>query len=191
MKTITPYRKSQSKKSNGRLITYIGDNNTNGIIDYLEKQYGANIHDQGIITISASSTHDCCDEKPEQVINYNWSSYWRTKQDKPGEWWEINFKKMKVQINGYFIKTFEASSGCAHLKNWVIEGRNEGEDWKEIDRRENNFDLNGPSNKHYYSIPQMTKPYQYIRIKCIGKTHYNTYHLLLTNFEVYGIIHEN
>ena len=40
-----------------------------------------------------------------------------------------------------------------------MEGKNEGEEWKEIDRQENNYDLNGPSYQHYYSIPEITKPF--------------------------------
>ena len=40
----------------------------------------------------------------------------------------------------------------------------------------------------------MTKPYQFIRIKCLGKNHHggdNDYELVLTNFEIYGAIQEN
>ena len=96
-------------------------------------------------------------------------------------------------MNGYSIKTANASSNWHHLKKWVIKGKNEGEEWEEIDQQDNN-DLNGPNYQHYYSIPKMTKPYHFIRIKCLGKNHHGTdddYELLLTNFEIYGAIQEN
>ena len=90
-----------------------------------------------------------------------------------------------------------AEGGC-HLKNWVIECKNEGEEWKEIDRQDN-YDLKGPLNEHYYSIKEMTKPYQYIRIKIIGRDHYyshnkdykiDNYFLTLNQFEIFGEINE-
>ena len=88
------------------------------------------------------------------------------------------------------------NSGC-HLENWVIDGKNEGEEWKEIDRQDIN-DLNGPCFEHYYFIKEMTKPYQYIRIKIVGKYHYNynylqrgpSYNLTLNQFEIFGEIME-
>ena len=95
-------------------------------------------------------------------------------------------------MNGYSIKTFNFSAYSFHLKKWVIEGKNKGEEWEEIDQQDNN-DLNGRNYQHYYSIPKMTKPYQFIRIKCLGKNHGgkdNDYELLLTNFEIYGAIQE-
>ena len=60
-------------------------------------------------------------------------------------------KKMKFKINGYSLMTCSGPSVIWHLKNWVIEGKNEGEEWKEIDRQDN-FDLNGPNYEHYYSL---------------------------------------
>ena len=102
----------------------------------------------------------------------------------------------RVKMKGYSIKTHSGPSdvGC-HTKTWVVEGKNEGEEWEEIDRRDN-YDLNGPLQEHYYLNQEMTKPYQYFRIKSIGKDHYafsrnyGCYHLTLNQFEIYGEIYE-
>jgi len=69
------------------------------------------------------------------------------------------------------------------MKNWVIEGRKEGKEWKEIDRHDN-YDLNGYYYQHYYSISEKTEPFQLIRIKCIGKDHRS----FLNNLEIFGEI---
>ena len=43
----------------------------------------------------------------------------------------------------------------------------------------------------------MSEPYQYFRIKCIGKNHYGysknqeNYEFSMVNFEIYGEINEN
>ena len=50
-----------------------------------------------------------------------------------------------------------------------------------------------PSYQHYYSIPKMTEPFQFIQVKNLGKNHggdNSCYELLLNNFEIYGEIDE-
>jgi len=67
---------------------------------------------------------------PENTINYESDDYWHS-QNNQGEWWEINFKEMKVKMNGYSLQSV---NNINYLKNWVIEGKNEGVEWKEIER---------------------------------------------------------
>ena len=66
-----------------------------------------------------------------------------------------------------------------------------GEEWKEIDQQNNNY-LNGPNNQFNFSLPQITKPYQYIyiRINC-KETHNINYEFALSKLELYGIIKED
>ena len=174
-----------------RVIKHERGKNFQGIIKYLEDKSGMDIHEQGIVTINASSYI----ANMKNVIDYKHDDDWQSKNIQ-NSWWEINFRKIKVQINGYSIKTHSASSMSGnHLKNWVIEGKNEGEEWEEIDRQDNN-DLKGPLYEHYYSLKEMTKPYQYIRIKIIGKDHYyyshnkDYYFLYFNQFEIFGEINE-
>jgi hypothetical protein len=167
-------------------IEHKDGNNFDGIIMYLEKKFGNDIHQQGIICITASSNNS--HNKPEQVIDYNWHDVtgWYSNPKNPGEWWQINFKTMKVKMSGYSLKTFSGRKGSYHLKNWVIEGRNDEEEWEEIDRQDND-DLNGSFKQKYYSLQEKTKPYQYFRIKTLGKDHYGlTHYLSLLNVEIYG-----
>jgi len=166
----------QIENRKSTVIEYQGYN-SKGIIQYLEKKYGPN---HNIFSISASST--CSEESPDTVIKYESSTFWYS-NDNIGEWWEINFKNTRVRLTGYSLKIYHYSIGD-YLKNWVVEGRNEGEDWKEVDRQDNN-DLNHSSSQHYYPI-QISEPYQFIRIKIIGKNHNNNYILNLCGFEIFG-----
>ena len=186
LKVTNIKNEEKEKDKNFKLIEHKEGKNFDGIIKYLEDKYGEDIHEKGIITITASSS---CRNNPEQVINYKWLDYWRTNVNSKEHWWEINFKKMKVEMNGYSIKTCNSGSSC-HLKSWIIEGRNEGGKWKEIDHQDNN-DLNGFSYQHYYSIQEKIEPYQYIRIQRNGLNHGNDKELLLNNFEIYGKIKED
>ena len=171
-------------------INHTNGQNFNGIIKYLENKHGKNIHEEGIISISASSSDR---NKPEQVINYDWNDHWFSNKSQ-NNWLEIDFKNRKVKINGYSIKTYDNqdSMNC-HLKNWIIEGSKDRNKWIEIDKKENNYDLNGANFQHYFPISQTTDDFQYIRIRCIGINHSQdnafVYYLDFTNIEFFGEIH--
>ena len=154
---------------------------------YLEIKHGTNIHEQGIISITSSSTSW---NKPEQVIDYYWDNNWDSK-DLPNSWLEINFKELKVKINGYSLKSSYNPVGWNHLKNWVIEGSKDKNKWIIIDKKANDSNLNGPSYQNYFPLSKISDDFQYIRIRSIGKNHANYDFLIFTNFEVYGEIITN
>ena len=162
-------------------------NNFDGIIRYLEIKHGTNIHEQGIISITSSSTSNY---KPEQVIDYDWNNHWNSK-DTPNNWLEINFKELKVKINGYSLKSPSCGSNWHHLKNWVIEGSKDKNNWIIIDKKVNDSNLNRPPNQNYFPLSNISDDYQYIRIRSIGKNHANYDVLIITNFEIYGEIITN
>jgi len=166
----------------GRMIVHQNGKNFDGIIKYLQDKYGPDLQNQGIITISASSC--LYNSFHEKVIDYSWDDRYIS-SNRPGNWLEINFKQMKVKVTGYTLKTANYDN-YSHLKNWVIEGSLDKENWIEIDRQENNNVLNGANFQHYFSIPRITSPFQYIRIKSIGKTQNNLHYLSFTNIELFG-----
>ena len=177
-------------KDKGLEITHKSGNNFDGIFKYLENKYGENIIQQGIISIEASSNSYSGNSTygyPENLINYNWVHEFYS-ENVPNSWFEVNFKNNKVKINGYSLKSANYGQNSYHLKNWVIEGSNDRSTWTEIDRKENNYDLNGRNYQKYYPISQLTDEFQFIRIRNIGKNHANNNYLMLTNFEFYGEI---
>ena len=183
-------KEQKQKNETSIIINHEEGKNFEGIIKNLQKKFGPNLHEQGIISITASAPDRSCFNKPEQVIDYNWNNNWCS-PNTPNNWLEINFKQQKVKINGYSLKTYKYSLCANHLKNWVIEGSNDQNQWIEIDRKENNFDFNGSNYQHYFPITKSENVFQYIRIRNIGKTHNDQYWLVLTNIEFYGEIFNN
>jgi hypothetical protein len=53
-----------------------------------------------------------------------------------------DFKALRIAPTHYTIRTFNDGPSCGHLKSWAIEGSDDGASWTEINRRENNHDLN-------------------------------------------------
>ena len=77
------------------------------------------------------------------------------------------------------------------LKNWKIEGSNDGSNWREIDRQVNNYDLHGVNGQHYFPVDQPKGDFRYVKITSIGKSHRNSDFFEITNIEFFGIIKLN
>ena len=181
-------KEKTKEEKRGREIKHQNGENFQGILRYLQNKYGKTIHQKGIISISASSGGG-----PEIAIDYdnqNTNDRWCS-ANVPNSWLEIDFKKQKVKINGYSIKTMDSEPNeNDHLKNWVIEGSKDKNTWIEIDKQENNNYLNGPNYEHYFEISKTNEEFQYIRIRSIGKNHYNRNYLDFSRIEFYGEIFE-
>ena len=181
---------NEAEKQNSNIINieHIEGKNFEGIINYLEMKFGKDIHNQGIIAITTSSTY-AYSPPPNCVIDYSLSGCQWYSDNNTGNWLEINFKKYKVKINGYSLKTCHGgANGCYHLKNWVIEGSKDRSKWEEIDKQVNNNDLNGSHFQKYYSISKTIDEFQFIRIRSIGVNHNGSHFLHITNLEFYGAI---
>jgi hypothetical protein len=83
--------------------------------------------------------------------------------------------------------TYSYSPGpnYAHLKNWVTEGSADGKSWSEIDRRENNTDLNSSSAIKTFDICKVDT-FRMIQLRRIGVNHCGNDFLSFTAFELFG-----
>jgi hypothetical protein len=109
-----------------------------GIISYLTKKHGGNVHDKGIVTITSKSVDDryfrVKTVGPTRVADFTSGSYFASKND-PGQWVCWDFREMRVRPTHYTIQ-------AEYLKSWVVEGSLDGKSWTEIDRQTNNQDFN-------------------------------------------------
>jgi hypothetical protein len=105
-----------------------------GIISYLTRKHGGNVHDKGIITITSKSVYK---DKPKyaarNVADLYSDSYFFSKNE-PGQWILWDFREMRVRPTHYTIKSSD-------LKSWVVESSLDGEAWTEIDRKTDNEDV--------------------------------------------------
>jgi hypothetical protein len=85
-----------------------------------------NVHDSGVLEITASSVG-----RPE---GYSWFC----SENKPGQWICLDFKTIRIEPTHFMIRAGYEN----YLKSWAVEGSDDGASWTEIDRRENNSDIN-------------------------------------------------
>jgi hypothetical protein len=157
-----------------------------GMINYLTKGCGGNVHDRGTVTVTGNSPQ--YSNRLRQVVELEGDYYYLT-EDKSDQWICHDFHDMRVTPRGYSIRTNGDGNNGTHLRSWVIEGTTDSAvtGWTEIDRRENNSDLNGVTFHPCFPIIESSdESYRYIRLRMTGPTHANNHHLYILGFELFG-----
>lgn len=106
-------------------------------------------------------------------------------------WVCFDFKKMKIEISNYSIRSSDIKVGCHHIKNWVFEISDDGDKWTKIDEHSNYTELNGNlitktfevSQKHFARFCRLRNNGEYY-----GSNNNNS--LILNSIEFYGRLQE-
>jgi hypothetical protein len=179
----------ESKSSNDRLMTRCLSFQPSppllGIIAHLTSQFGGNVHDRGVVLITTNRT---ADDHPvyaaKNVADLGNDSFFHS-ANKSNQWICFDFKTMKIRPTHYSVRTHGGGPDFHHLKNWVIEGSADGTSWNEIDRHENNTDLNSSLAVKTFSVCKVDT-FRMIRLCQIGRNHGEQNYLIFTAFELFG-----
>jgi hypothetical protein len=127
--TTKPSPSAQPAKSPGKVEIPIQEaKSLDGIISYLTKKHGGNVHDKGIVTITSKSVRfDHWNHRPQNVADLTVDSTFYSGLG-PHQWICWNFGERRVRPSHYTIRALD-------LKSWLVEGSLDGTKWKEIDRR--------------------------------------------------------
>lgn len=163
------YIKSQKEESNENIKTFLHEEGKEfeGIMRYLSKTSGSNIHDNGTIQITTNSIHG--NNHPKNLVNYKTDNYYHSEDNKLATIC-FDFKNQPIQLTSYSIKS-NGNSGKNNydLKSWVIEVSNDGEKWEEIDRHDNDESLNGQDIIKTFDIQNPNKNfYRFIQLRQTG-----------------------
>ena len=172
---------------------YDASNPLGGIIDHLTRQYGGNVHDMGVVEVTASDVYDPIDH-PKNAADLGTDTIFHS-ENELNSWICYDFKKRSVTPTSYSVRTYGYYPGGNHLKSWVFEGSNDQNIWTILDRRDNNHDLNDEFALHNFSIsPVPTNSFRFLRLRLTGQDHYEShvlYYLIITSLEVFGTLYQN
>ena len=163
---------------------YENDYEFNGIIKYLTDKAGENIHDKGLIEISTNSLNPS--RPPQNLLDFNKNSFFEANENI--SWIIFDFKKMRVKLQKYQIKSVGAGVDQYHLKNWLIEVSNDRNNWKIVDKQFNCSKLNGKGLIGTFDVLQNDFS-RYIRLRQTGELWGDGY-MWLSKIEFYGWIQE-
>lgn len=169
-------------------------NEFNGIMNYLTKKTGGNIHDNKTIRITSNSIwNDNIRYHPKNLVDFNKNNFYESKNERGGIIC-FDFKDNLVHLTGYSIRSYNAGENFANMRNWVVEVSNNGNDWMEIDRHSNDSTLNCPNNVASFIVDRQDNDfYRYIRIRQTGYSwsdypYTNSYYIYIYSIEFFGKI---
>jgi hypothetical protein len=156
----------------------------NGIIHHLTLECGGNVHDRGVVAITADrpvSGHTGYAAK--NIADLETNSYFYC-HDAVNMWVCYDFKTMKVALTDYSIRSrYDHEEN--NLKSWVIEVSNDCENWTEADRRENRNELCAKDVVRTFAVSKPSTG-RYVRLRQIGVNDQNNFATLTSGFELFG-----
>jgi hypothetical protein len=162
-----------------------------GMIVYLTAKCGGNVHDKGLIEATASNIDNSSSlYHPKNATDLQNRSSVFCSNNEPNSWICYDFKEMEVTPTHYSILSCPSGPNQNdHPKSWCLEVSGDGKSWIEVHRCENNSDLNGLSQIGTYSVNRSVKC-RFVRLRQTGKNHFNRDYLMLSGFEIFGVLRE-
>jgi hypothetical protein len=158
----------------------------NGIIHHLTLEFGGNVHDRGVVAITA--------DRPKKD-----DSRWTAKDiadleaqsgfycaNAENMWVCYDFKEMKVALTDYSIRSCHCDAHY-NLTSWVVEVSDNGRDWTEADRRENREDLCAQNVVRSFALSKPSTS-RYIRLRQIGRNNCGSFDTVISGFELFGAL---
>ena len=155
-----------------------------GIFAHLTAESLESFAKKEIVKITGNSPDQSRDNDLINILDFEWNRCW-TSANTPNSYIQFDFSPKQIYITHYTLKTYPCGRGYSHMKNWVIEGSSNGQQWVEIDRRDDNNDLNGKSKIATFMCAAPTES-QIVRLRQTGPNHYGDNYLILTNIEFFG-----
>ena len=156
----------------------------NGIIAHLTRECGGNVHEKGVVEVTASSR---LLGEAKNAVDLGTRTEFSSK-DQPNSWIRYDFKGQSVAPTSYSIRSHD---GPSYPKSWVLEVSNDGSDnsWKVVDRREDNFDLKAVYVTRHFAISDPpSEGFRFLRLRVTGKNHNRSDALWLTSLELFGTL---
>jgi hypothetical protein len=159
----------------------------NGIISHLTAKFGGNVHDRGVVHITANRVRsDDPSYAAKNVVDLGTDSYFSSAND-ANQSICFDFKKMTITPTHYSIRMNSNSPNYHHLKSWVLEGSKEGNSWIEIDRQNDYGDLNSQFGVTIFSVGR-SESVGLLRLRQAGQNHQGNNFLYFTAFEIFGSV---
>jgi hypothetical protein len=161
----------------------------NGMIAHLTRVCSRNVHDSGVVLISASSTISVEESyQGKNLADLGTDSIFHSGKSL-NQWVCYDFRDMRVIPNYYTIRThYAAEKGRSHPRSWVIEGSSDGKCWTVIDSRQTD-ELDGPNLVRSFPIENQSK-WRMVRLRQTETNHGGTHYLTFSAWELFGSLVE-
>jgi hypothetical protein len=152
-----------------------------GLIAYLTRKHGGNVHARGIVTLTLKSMLDGTTYAVRNVLDLTSDPYFYSKNE-PGQWVCWDFRDMRVCPTHYTMY-------ADYPKSWVLEGSVDGQNWADMDRQTDNLTFKRSWVIASFAV-QMPLECRFIRLTQTDKNHYGDDCLYLRAVEFFGTLAE-
>ncbi|KAK8835909.1 hypothetical protein M9Y10_040287 [Tritrichomonas musculus] len=182
-------RKSKDKDKD--TFEYDGDTSHRfaGIISHLRGNRQTNISDEGIVSVTASSTEN--PHYAKYAVAFDSDEFFHS--DSKFDWLQIDFKDKKIRPTHYSIKTPSNHDDQQFPVNWCIEVSNTGNenDWRTIDTRQNVTSISKRNQSDAFEIGtrlSSNESYRYVRLRSTGNTSNKCENIAFSSLEFFGTL---
>lgn len=170
----------------------------NGIIRYLTKIAGGNVHERGVVTLSSSSIHntyknsnvknacDLDDTRDESLFH---------SLEIPNSWLQYDFGQRKIRPTHYTIRCRPNPFDHSNPRDWILEGSNTGKEgeWKKLDERKGDLSFMISSGCQTFDIREELEPnetFRFLRITQNGLSTSDRNWFIINALEYYGDLYD-
>ena len=157
-----------------------------GIIAQLTRECGGNVHEKGLVIVTASGG-----SKLENVVDLGSDSYFGNFLSILNSWICYDFRVRRVTPTSYSIRSYGGGTDGPHPRSWVLEVSNDGSEgsWAVVDSRENNTDLNDKSVTRNFALSApRSRAFRFVRLRLTGKNHAGFDYLWICSLELFGAL---
>jgi hypothetical protein len=157
---------------------------SDGIVAFLKRMADGHPHEKAIISVAGSAqSRDSC-YHPKNAADVRTDSYFHSAND-VNQFITYDFKDMRVLVTHSLLRSDVYQVNTHNVRSWVIEASDDGNEWMEIDRREDNDGVNGPGKSCAFEVQSVVEA-RFIRIRQIGPNANGHRFLILRAFELFG-----
>jgi hypothetical protein len=158
-----------------------------GIVAHLTKKCGGNVHDYDVVTVTESGMVSLA-YPGKNTVDLGSPSCFQS-PNLANQWICYDFKNMRIKPTHYSVCSYSSKANSHHLKSWALETSEDGSRWVEVDRREDNYDLNGSNVTKTFQV-RRGENCRFVRLRQTGKNHCGFDIMMLSGFELFGTLEE-
>jgi hypothetical protein len=168
-----------------------------GIIWHLSQEYGGNVHDLGIVAITSSEpfrptpfyhARNAADLKSDSFFISAYNAPYEDIPHSPNNWISYDFKDRRILPSYYAIRScYWGGVNHENPRSWLLECSLNGSEWIEIDRHENNNELNEENVTVVFEVARR-EICRCIKLVNIGRNHRSNDALAISSLEIFGYL---
>jgi hypothetical protein len=176
--------------SNGRASkTIVPLQPLSGIIAGLTDKYRGNVHDRGVVQVSASSCIDLPNFQPKFLVDLKGTHRYTSKAENQRPSVVYDFKDYLVIPTHYEIRSAaNMSPRAGHPKSWILEASADGALWKKLDEKSNCDKLDATDVIVAFPLPVEPTPYRFFRLTMTQPVGPDNWAFTFSGWEFYGTL---